>query len=145
MKYHSAKSPQWANPEHTAITLEVDFVDLSEEFVPFNASPADIEAHGKELYVRAFNGEFGTIAEYVAPPVAVPKKVSMRQARLALHANGHLGVINGAISQVSPEAQIEWEYATEVVRTSPLTQGMISILSLTEEQADQLFLEAAAL
>jgi hypothetical protein len=51
-----------------SITLLATFPWLSEE-VPFSASPNDSEAHGRELYQRAMNGEFGPIAPYVAPHV----------------------------------------------------------------------------
>jgi hypothetical protein len=42
-------------------------------------------------------------------------------------------------------ARIEWEYAQEVRRDSPLLAGMIAALGLTSEQVDGLFVAAAGL
>lgn len=62
----SAKKPRWANPECTAIALDVE-LELEGHTDPavFYAIPNDCEQHGRELFVRAMNGEFGPIAEYV--------------------------------------------------------------------------------
>jgi hypothetical protein len=60
-----ARNPRWANPEHNAIDLEVDFSDLPEEYLPYTASPTDVVEHSRELYSRALDGEFGEIAEFV--------------------------------------------------------------------------------
>lgn len=63
----TATAPSWADADHTAINLTVKFESFDEP-LPFCANPDDIEAHGRELYQRAMLGEFGSIAEYVAPP-----------------------------------------------------------------------------
>ena len=64
-----ARNPQWGNAEHTLIDVEAKWEHLeSEGYLPFTANPNDTEAHGVDLYQRCVNGEFGTIAEYVAPP-----------------------------------------------------------------------------
>jgi len=64
-----AKNPQWGNEEHTLINVEAKFEHYEEDwgYLPFMANPNDTEAHGVDLYNRCVNGEFGTIAEYVAP------------------------------------------------------------------------------
>lgn len=72
MKYTQVLNPQWANAEHTAINCDVDFDDLREDFVPFTASLDDLYEHTKEIFEKAVAGEFGEIAEYVAPPVVEP-------------------------------------------------------------------------
>ena len=56
------------SPKHTdcgGIELMVVFEGLGE--VPFLAKSDDIESHGRELYARALAGEFGPVAQYVAP------------------------------------------------------------------------------
>ncbi len=79
----------------------------------------------------------------------VPTVVSMRQARLALLQAGLLGVVEQAIDALeSPgreAARIEWEYAQEVRRDSPMTLLLAGGLSLSEEQIDQLFTNASEL
>ena len=136
-------------PQYTAdgsIILQAAFPWLDAD-VPFAASPNDPEAHGRELYQRAIAGEFGPIAEYVAPPPApavIPSAVSMRQARLALLEFGILDDVTTAMAAQSQAAQIEWEYATEVRRDSALVSGLAGTLGLDSAQLDALFSMASA-
>jgi hypothetical protein len=89
------------------------------------------------------------IVPYVPPPPVVVTSVSMRQARLALLGAGMLDAANLAIAGMTgiegEAARIEWEYAQDVERSSPLVMGMTSALGLTEEQLDQLFILASGL
>lgn len=75
--------------------------------------------------------------------------ISMRQCRLALLSAGLLDDVPAAIAALpSPEkevAEIEWEYAHDIVRTAPLVAALASALGLTAEQVDTLFQEAATL
>lgn len=88
-------------------------------------------------------------AEFSAPPPAppsVPEEVTMRQARLALHAVGLLDAAQAVIDAL-PEpqraaARIEWEYATGVRRDNPLIAVMISAGLATAEDVDALFVAA---
>lgn len=85
-----------------------------------------------------------------APPVPVPDSVTMRQARLALLGIGLLDDVVAAIAAIPDPvqrkaAEIEWEYAQTVDRNSPFTQQMAAGLSLTAEQLDALFTQAAGL
>ena len=75
----------------------------------------------------------------------IPRTVSMRQARLALHAAGLLVTVDAAIAQAGGEAQIEWEYATEVRRDASLVEQMGQMLTLDDAALDQLFVTAATL
>ena len=87
----------------------------------------------------------------VAPPnpPVVPPSVTMRQARLALLGAGLLASVGAAIDGLpSPQkeaARIEWEYATEVQRSSGLVPMMGVALGLDDAALDALFIEAAAL
>lgn len=80
---------------------------------------------------------------------SAPTVVTMRQARLALLAAGKLADVSAAISGLpSPHkeaAQIEWEYAATVDRSSDLTSLLASALSLNEAQLDALFVQASSL
>lgn len=67
MNLQYAKNPRWANAEHTMIDLEIKWETINEEF-PFTASPTDCEAHGRAIFEAAAAGQFGPVAEYVAPP-----------------------------------------------------------------------------
>jgi len=63
----SARNPVWCNSEHNAIDLYVVFAHIPNE-LHFTATPCDHEEHGRTLYIRALNGDFGEIAEYIPPP-----------------------------------------------------------------------------
>lgn len=88
------------------------------------------------------------------PPVAassgpeVVVAVTMRQARLALLASGHLAAVDALIASLpSPQreaAVIEWEYASEVRRDSPLVGAIGAARGLDEAAKDALFLDAAS-
>jgi hypothetical protein len=74
------------------------------------------------------------------PPEPPPSIVTMRQARLALLAVGLLDEVEAAITD--PADRIEWEYATTVVRDSPLVVSLSASLGL---DLDALFEMAAEL
>jgi hypothetical protein len=69
MKYTQVLNPQWANAEHTQINCEVDFDDLREELVPFTAVASGDYEHSHQIFAECVAGQYGEIAEYVAPPV----------------------------------------------------------------------------
>jgi hypothetical protein len=65
MDYSNVTNLKWANQEHTFIDCEVDFIDIGT--VPFTATPNDTEEHGRDIFKRAKDGEFGVIAEWTPP------------------------------------------------------------------------------
>lgn len=79
----------------------------------------------------------------------IPRAVTQRQARLMLHRAGVL-TNAGAVIAAMPEpqrteAQIEWEYASEILRDSPLVSAIGAALDLDDAALDTLFAEAARL
>ena len=70
MNLQCAKNPRWVNAEHTMIDLEIKWDQIDVE-LPFTASPDDCEAHGRAIFAAAQAGQFGPVAEYVAPPAPV--------------------------------------------------------------------------
>jgi hypothetical protein len=86
---------------------------------------------------------------YVAPTVPVPAVCTMRQARLALLGAGLLDDVASAIASMpSPDgdvARIEWEYATEVRRDSPLVAQMGQALEMDDVALDALFVQAVTM
>lgn len=89
------------------------------------------------------------VPEYVADPVEVPQSVSMRSARLALLQAGVLATVNTTIANMpgaeGDAARIEWEYAQEVRRDSPLVLSLIPLLGMTNSEIDGLFILAGSL
>ena len=77
---NSVRNVVWANYENTLVEMEVDFVEMEEEYVPFLANPNDSEPHGVDLYNRAVAGEFGPIGDYT-PPANITGDSAMERLR----------------------------------------------------------------
>jgi hypothetical protein len=80
---------------------------------------------------------------------AKPKRVTMRQARLALMQAGLLDNVQNAMAGMQgvegTAARIEWEYSNEMSHGQPLIVSMASVLKLTDADVDALFLTASRL
>lgn len=90
--------------------------------------------------------------EFTAPPAQpepVPAEVTMRQARLVLHAAGLLAKVDAAIDSLpEPErtrARIEWDYSNAVQRDHGFTATLGQALGLSSDAMDELFRAAARL
>ena len=62
MNIENAQNPKWINSDHTLIDLEIEHPRHG--LIQFTASPTDTEKSGREIFERAANGEFGTVADY---------------------------------------------------------------------------------
>ena len=139
---------QARNPTFTA-TGEIDCEINHPEFgwIPFTASLNDPEQHGRDI----FEALKDSAAPYVPPPEPTPEETlaaeraamicTPAQMRLALHRMGLLQQVQ-VIADGDPEASIVWEYATHIVRTSPLIEALSG--DLTPEQIDDIFRAAMA-
>jgi hypothetical protein len=65
----SLTNPRWANAEHTEIDCEITTSQFGDEVLPFTAHGNDPEAHGREIFAAIVAGDYGPIAEYVAPVI----------------------------------------------------------------------------
>lgn len=96
-----------------------------------------------------WRGDHWEIVPGEVPGDPVPEVVTMRQARLALLGAGLLAQVNAAVANMpsteGDAARIEWEYAQEVRRDSPLVAGLSAALGLTDETLDNLYKVAAGL
>ena len=83
------------------------------------------------------------------PRVDVPQEVTMRQARLSLHAAGKLTAVNAAIAALpdppKTAALIEWEYSSTVRRDSRFVALLGPALGLDSAALDDLFVAASKL
>lgn len=70
--------------------------------------------------------------------------ITMRQARLYLLGAGLLNQVDSIVSQ-NEAWKIEWEYATDIVKNSPLVVALASQLGLSAEAIDIMFSEASKL
>ena len=113
-------------------------------------------AQGFSRAVSAADGDKGrlmidgtVIRVLPAQPVVVPQEVTMRQARLALHAAGKLAAVNAAIAGLpdppKTAALIEWEYSSTVRRDSQFVSLLGPAIGLDAAGLDALFIAAAKL
>lgn len=76
--------------------------------------------------------------------IPAPQTITMHQARSALLTLNLLGKVNSNLATIANEQTLlQWEYATELVRGSPLVE-LIEIILLTDITIEQLF-EAGAI
>jgi|SRR5690606_8343115 len=79
----------------------------------------------------------------------IPRIITMRQARLQLHKVGLLTSVDEAIESL-PEppriaARIEWEYSSTMERNKEFVTLVGGALGLTDDEIDDMFIEAAKL
>ena len=128
---------------------------IIENNIIVNVAEAEADYAAAQGWVPALDARIGDLWDgevFVpappAPPV-VPPSVTMRQARLALLGAGLLASVGAAIDSLpSPQkeaARIEWEYATEVQRSSGLVPMMGTALGLDDAALDALFIVAEGL
>lgn len=72
----------------------------------------------------------------------IPKTITLRQARLYLLSIGLLDDLENIISQ-NRAYQIEWEYANNIERESPLVKILGQTLNLDDTAIDNMFMEAS--
>lgn len=139
------RNPIYSNSTNTTIDLEIEHPDYG--WIPFTASPEDVEQHGRDLYAAAKRGDFGAIAPYVEPepqPTPIPASVTRRQGRLALLQAGKLEAVEQAVSEAGLAAQINYE-ADTWDRDNALLVQLWTELGGTETELDELFILAAGL
>lgn len=75
----------------------------------------------------------------------VPRKISVRQAKLALLNAGLLDDIEAMVAKSERAVQISWEYATEFERNNLLILTFQSQMQMSDEALDELFKTAKKL
>jgi hypothetical protein len=149
MNIVTATDPKWANAEHTAIDLNVKFVEFN-SVVPFTASNSDSQQHSIELFNNALRGVYGLISDYVEPESTEHIQliqVSMRQMRLALLHRGLLDSVNSTINSITDAVaretvKIEWDYSITIKKNAAWFQTLTTQLQIIGEDYDNLFTEA---
>lgn len=101
------------------------------------------------IWTQLWSVRDATPAELDAKKPPVPREVTMRQARLALHRIGVLAQVAPAIEALEGDerevARIEWEFSSTVMRDRPLVAMLGHALGLDNDALDQLFITAAGL
>lgn len=125
--------------EYGEIPMTLNLVDTEDihTFMKSDGSEVPLEEYCKTK----------TITPYVGPeplPEPIPQVITIRQARLHLLEVGLLDDVEALVA-LDRKSQIEWEYANDVYRQSPLIETVKEAMSLTDEQIDNMFLEASKL
>jgi hypothetical protein len=67
----NTRNPVWANADQTIIDCEINHSTYG--WIPFTASPDDVEAHGREIFASLTQGE---VAEYVPPTPLTTEEIA---------------------------------------------------------------------
>ena len=139
---------QTRNPKHNADnTIDMEIEHPTYGWIPFTASPDDVEELGRVLHAAALAGDFGPVAAYVPPPAPTFEErlasarasatLTRREFFLGLDA---MGIYDTVIAAELPRAaRIELDTATSFDRTWPTLVEMAHSLGFTDEQLDALF------
>jgi hypothetical protein len=134
----------YANPQNTRIT------DGQGSSIPVDETIAEYQK------LIANNTPIGP---YVAPPAAIPT-ITATQMLIVLQAMGFITEAEATDRTIFPTAfsallsenaaqnaaiKIRWANLTIVERNDPLVSAFASLLSLTSEQIDGMFIQAAAI
>lgn len=121
--------------------------DIPADWVAVQFSETTFPSGPQESWI--WDGANITVDPIKLKALQVPAAVTMRQARLALLGAGLLDQVDTAIAAATgtdgKEAQITWEYSSDVMRTNPIFQQLSAALGLTSGQIDDLFISAAKL
>lgn len=118
---NSVRNPVWANSEHTAIDLEVDFDEEDAEYVPFTASVNDPETYGVELYNNAIAGNYGPIGDKPLPEniVGVEAMEQLRSSRNTRLEQTDYIEMPTMWARLTVEKQTEWAEYRNALRDLP--------------------------
>jgi hypothetical protein len=82
-------------------------------------------------------------------PERIAREIANWRARAVLELAGILGTVEAAISAMDGPAGIvvrnAWQSGAPLARRGPTVSGLAPALGLTEEQVDQMFIQAEAL
>ncbi|WP_024683983.1 phage tail assembly chaperone [Pseudomonas syringae] len=101
----SARNPRW-NVGRTMITLDVVFVETEETLgeIPFSSSPNDSAVHGRDIYERAYAGEFGDVAEPVE--IEVRSSVLLQRNAASSLATAKINALQTSLEIISDAAEL---------------------------------------
>lgn len=94
MNYSNVTNCKYVTEDGLHIGCQVTFENLGQVY--FVASSKDSEAHGREIYQRAKNGEFGSIDSYV--PIKSELTLDQRQEQERNNRNVLLAQLDSLIS-----------------------------------------------
>ena len=124
--------------EYGEMPMTLNLVDIEDlhTFVKSDGIEVPLEQYCKTLEIGAYIEP--------KPVIIIPQVITMRQARIQLLEVGLLDDVEALVT-LDRKSQIEWEYASEVYKQSPLIEAVKGVLNLTDTQIDNMFVEASKL
>ena len=143
---------QTRNPKHNADnTIDMEIEHPVYGWIPFTASPDDVEELGRVLHAAAIAGELGPVAAYIPPPEPTfEERLAAARASATLTRreffqqlivwNLYDTVMAMADDPTVPlEVRVDLKEATSFDRTWPTLVQMAHSMGFTDEQLDALF------
>ena len=132
--------------KHYINTIDNTIWAFEDDVNPFDfaSTPATLELIIEERPSNEHQYENG-VWTIPTPVVIIPSSITMRQCRLQLLSQGLLDDVEALIQSASQASQIEWEYATTVERSSSLVDTIAQSLTMSTEDLDLFFTNAAQL
>lgn len=137
---------KYQNNENLVVTYtDIDKSNgfISKEFKPL--TDKQLEAYNNKPLFGVWNGnewDIDEVAKAEYEKSLIPKTITLRQARLYLLSIDLLDDLENIISQ-NRAYQIEWEYANQIERESPLVTILAQALELDDVAIDNMFIEAS--
>ena len=63
----AVRNCKYSSEDNSTIDCEAKFVGFPDEWLPFTASPNDVEQHGKDIFANAEKGDYGEVSAYEHP------------------------------------------------------------------------------
>ncbi len=124
MNYSSVTDCKYVTEDGLHIGCQVTFDKLGTVY--FVASSNDSEFHGREIYQRAKNGEFGPIADYISTKPILTLEEKQNQARI--NRNYLLSQLDSLVSN-----PLRWAELTDQSRTD-ITNYRVALLNVPQQQ-----------
>ena len=149
MKFKNIRDLKYSKADNSTIDLFATCEEFGEKPMTLNlVDTEDLHEYfdGKDFSKLEEYCKKQSIAKYVEPEVIkyVPSSITMRQARLYLYSADKLEDVE-AMVKTRKDWQIEWEYTSEVERSSLLTSTIKDRLGLSDTEVDDIFIAASKL
>ena len=140
---YSAPSPCAVEPDAYGASFDLETLTLTWLIPNPPSDEVEQEPSAASYTFTAEEIEEGKVFVTTPKPAPVPTEVSPKQIRLALNAAGLREMVEDAVAAADQPTQDSWNWATCFLRTDPMLTSFCAAIGWTEEQIDQLFIDAS--